>query len=144
MNTWFECTVKYIRMDETGRERKVSETYMLDAVSFTEAEGRIYKELLTMVSSEFLITKIAKTNICEIIPDDNGNRWYKAKVGFITVDEESGKEKRVVQNVLVFSISTENASKQIVEAMKGMMTDFEIIGINESTILGVFTYDEKK
>lgn len=140
MNTWFECTAKYIKMDENGHERKVSETYLLDALSFTEAESRIYKELQTMVSGEFLITKIAKTNISEIIPDDNGDRWYKAKVGFITVDEESGKEKRISQSILVFSDNTVNAGNQIVEAMQGMMADFEIIGINESTILDVFPY----
>jgi hypothetical protein len=142
MNTWFECTAKYIKMDQNGHERKASETYLLDALSFTEAESRIYKELQTMVSGEFIVSKIAKTNISEIIPADNGDRWYKAKVGFIMVDEESGKEKRVAQCVLVFSDSTENASKQIVEAMNGMMADFEIVGINESTILDVFPYLE--
>jgi hypothetical protein len=140
MNTWFECTAKYIKMDENGREKKASETYMLDAISFTEAESRIYKELQTMVSGEFMVTKISKTRISEIIPSDNGDRWYKAKVAFITVDEESGKEKRVAQFVLVFSGSVKEAYDQIIEAMQGMMADFEISGINESTILDVFPY----
>lgn len=144
MNTWFECTAKYIKMDESGREKKVSETYLLDAVSFTEAESRIYKELQTMVSGEFAVSKIAKTKISEIIPSDNGDRWYKAKVAFITVDEESGKEKRTVQNVLVFSDNIKEAYDQIIEAMQGMMADFEISGINESTILDVYPYDEQK
>ena len=78
MNTWFECTAKYIKMDENGHEKKASETYMLDAISFTEAESRIYKELQTMVSGEFMVSKISKTRISEIIPSDNGDRWYKA------------------------------------------------------------------
>jgi len=140
MNTWFECTAKYIKMDENGREKKASETYLLDAISFTEAESRIYKELQTMVSGEFMVTKIAKTHVSEIIPSDNGDRWYKAKVAFITVDEESGKEKRIAQFVLVFSDSIKAAYDQIIEAMQGMMADFEISGINESTILDVFPY----
>jgi len=142
MNTWFETTAKYIKMDENGRERKTSETYLLDAISFSEAETRIYKELQTMVSGEFLVTKIAKTNICEIIPSDNGDRWYKAKVSFITIDEELGKEKRVAQYVLVFSNSPKEASDQITEAMQGMMADFEISSISESNILDVFPYAE--
>lgn len=121
--------------------KKVSETYLLDAVSFTEAESRIYKELQTMVSGEFAVSKIAKTRITEIIPSDNGDRWYKAKVAFITVDEESGKEKRVAQNVLVFSDNIKDVYDQIIEAMQGMMADFEISGINESTIMDVFPYD---
>ena len=140
MNTWFECTAKYIKMDETGHEKKASETYLLDAISFTEAESRIYKELQTMVSGEFVVSRIAKTRISEIIPSDNGDRWYKAKVAFITVDEESGKEKKVVQSVLVFSDSIKEAYDQIIQAMQGMMADFEISGINESTILDVFPY----
>lgn len=144
MNTWFECTAKYIKMDESGREKKVSETYLLDAVSFTEAESRIYKELQTMVSGEFAVSKIAKTRISEIIPSDNGDRWYKAKVAFITVDEESGKEKRVMQNILVFSDNIKDVYDQIIEAMQGMMADFEISGINESTILDVYPYDEQQ
>ncbi len=144
MNTWFECTAKYIRMDENGREKKASETYLLDAVSFTEAESRIYKELQTMVSGEFMVSKIAKTRISEIIPSDSGERWYKAKVAFITVDEESGKEKRVAQFILVNSVSVKEAYDQIIEAMQGMMADFEISGINESTILDVFPYFAEK
>ena len=144
MNTWFECTAKYIKMDETGHEKKASETYLLDAISFTEAESRIYKELQTMVSEEFIVSRIAKTRISEIIPSDNGDRWYKAKVAFITVDEESGKEKRVSQSVLVFSDSIKEAYDQIIVAMEGMMADFEISGINESTILDVFPYQVDK
>lgn len=140
MNTWFECTAKYSKMGEDGREKKVSETYLLDAVSFTEAETRIYKELVSMVSGEFTVTRISKTKLAEIIPAESGDRWYKAKVTFITFDEESGKEKRVSQFVLVFSDNVRNAYDQVIEAMKGMMADFEIGGITESPIVDVFPY----
>jgi len=142
MNTWFETTAKYIKMDENGRERKASETYLLDAITFSEAETRIFKELQTMVSGEFIVTKIAKTNICEIIPSDAGDRWYKAKVSFITIDEELGREKRVAQFVLVYSDSPKEAFDQITEAMQGMMADFEISSISESNIIDVFPYSE--
>jgi len=131
-------------MDENGYEKKVSETYLLDAVSFTEAESRIYKELQTMVSGEFTVSKIAKTRISEIIPSENGDRWYKAKVTFITVNEESGKEKRSSQNVLVCSCNIKEAFDQVIEAMQGMMADFEIGGINESSIMDVFPYEVDK
>ena len=140
MNTWFECTAKYSKMDENGREKKVSETYLLDAVSFTEAETRIYKELVTMVSGEFSVSRISRTKLAEIIPSEVGDRWYKAKVTFITFDEESGKEKRVSQFVLVFSDNVKSAYDQVIEAMKGMMADFEISGITESPIVDVFPY----
>src|SRR5665647_1192079 len=140
MNIWFECTAKYSKMGEDGREKKVSETYLLDAVSFTEAETRIYKELVSMVSGEFTVTRISKTKLAEIIPSEVGDRWYKAKVTFITFDEESGKEKRVSQFVLVFSDNVKDAYDQVIGAMKGMMADFEIGGITESPIIDVFPY----
>jgi hypothetical protein len=144
MNTWFECTAKYIKMDETGHEKNVNETYLLDAISFTEAEGRIYKELQTMVSGEFQVTKIAKTRISEIIPSESGDRWYKAKVTFITVDEENGKEKRISQFILVFSGNIRDAYDQVSETMHGMMAGFEISGINESTIIDVFPVNNQE
>ncbi len=140
MNTWFEVTVKYVKMDESGHERRVSETYLLDAISFTEAEARIYKELQSIVGGEFLVTKITKTNVTEIILSDNGNRWYKAKVNFITIDEETGKEKRVSQFILAFSDTTKMADELITESMQGMMCDFEIAAISENNIMDVFPY----
>jgi len=142
MNIWFEVKALYIKMDENGHERKASEIYLLDALSHTEAEARIYKELQTMISGEFIVARIVKTRISEIIPSDNGDRWYKAKVTFITIDEESGREKRTSQLVLVFSDNVKEAYDQIIEAMQGMMADFEITGINESAILDVFPYSE--
>lgn len=140
MNTWFECTAKYSKMDENGREKKVSETYLLDAVSFTEAESRIYKELSVMVSGEFSVTRISRTNLSEIITSDTGDRWYKAKVTFITFDEENGKEKRVSQFVLVYADTVKNAFDKVMDAMQGMMADFEISGITESPIVEVYPY----
>ena len=140
MNTWFEVTVKYIKLNEQGREKKATETYLLDAVSFSEAESRIYNELEKMISDEFSVRKIAITNISEIIPSENGDRYFKGKVSFITIDEQSGKEKRIAQNVLVFANSVDEADKNIKEAMSGMMADFEITAIIESKIVDVFPY----
>ena len=140
MNTWFECKAKYVKLDENGREKKVNEAYLLDAVSFSEAESRIYKELETMVSGEFTVTKIAKTNIAEIIPSEDGDRWFKAKVSFITIDEEKGKEKRTAQYVLILAKTVRDAYEKVVENMQGMMADFEINAVNESPIMDVFPY----
>jgi len=140
MNTWFECKAKYVKIDENGREKKVNEAYLLDAVSFTEAESRIYKELETMVRGDFTVTKIAKTNVAEIIPSEDGDRWFKAKVSFISVDEESGKEKRTAQYILVLAKTVRDAYEKVVENMQGMMVDFEINAVNESPIMDVFPY----
>jgi hypothetical protein len=144
MNIWFECNAKYVKIDENGREKKVRESYLLDAMSFTEAESKIYKELETMVSGEFDVTKIAKTNIAEIIPSEDGERWFKAKVAFISVDEESGKEKRTSQYILVLAKTVKDTFDKVVENMKGMMVDFEISAISESNIMDVFPYSAEE
>jgi hypothetical protein len=144
MNTWFECNAKYVKIDENGREKKVSESYLLDAMSFTEAESKIYKELETMVSGEFNVTKIAKTNIAEIIPSEDGEKWFKAKVAYISMDEESGKEKRTSQYVLVLAKTVKDAFDKIEKNMEGMMVDFEISAISESTIMDVFPYSAEE
>lgn len=140
MNTWYECTAKYVKIDENGREKKVAENYLLDAVSFSEAESRIYKELETMVSGEFTVTKINKTNIAEIIHSDDGDFWFKAKVSFITIDEERGKEKRTAQYVLILAKTVRDAYDKVIESMQGMMADFEINQVTESSIMDVFPY----
>jgi len=140
MYNWFEVTVKYVKMDETGHERRTVETYLLDAVSFTEAEARINKELQSIVSGNFLVSKIAKTNLTEIIPSEHGSRWYKAKINFITIDESTGKEKRVSQFILAFSDTTKLADELITESMQGMMCNFEIAAISESNIVEVLQY----
>lgn len=140
MQNWFEITAKYIKMDDSGHEKKVTETYLLDAVSFSEAEARIYNELGKLISGEFSVRKISITNISEIIPSSSGDRYFKGKISFITIHEETGKEKRVSQNVLVEASTVEEADKLIKDAMNGMMTDFEIKSISESNILDVFPY----
>ena len=141
METWFEVSVKYAKMGEDGREKKVSETYLLDAVSFTEAEARIHTELLKLVSGEFLVKKIVRTTLSEVIPSILGDRWFKGKVTFVTFDEESGKEKRVSQLVLVYAFSVVDSYEKISEAMHGSMGDFETVAISESPIIDVFKYE---
>jgi hypothetical protein len=142
MNIFFEVTVKYSKMGENGQEKRVTETYLIDAVNFSEAETRIYLELEKMVSGEFKVMKIQRTNLSEIIPSDMGDRWYRVKVTFITFDESSGKEKRVSQMVLAYAETPKLANDLVIEAMKGMMADFEITAISESNIIDIFPYEQ--
>lgn len=94
MHTWFECKVKYVKIDEvSGREKKVNEPYLVDAVSFTEAENRIHQELEQMIRGDFMVTNIRKANYADIFPFDNADRWFKCKVSYVALDEGAGKEK---------------------------------------------------
>lgn len=141
MNIFFEVTVKYSKMGDNGQEKRVTETYLIDAVNFSDAETRIHMELVQMVSGEFKVVKIQRTNLSEIIPSNSGDRWYRAKVTFITFDESTGKEKRVSQLVLVYAETPRDANDSVIEAMKGMMADFEITAISESNIIDIFHYE---
>ena len=94
MNSWFECKIKYRKTDENGKDKLVSEPYLIDALSFTEAEKRTHEELSQYISTEFRITNIKTANFAEIIPVENSDRWFKCKLSLISFDEEKGQEKR--------------------------------------------------
>lgn len=141
MNLWFECKVKYLKINqESGREEKANESYLLDAVSYTEAEKRIYEELEKMISGEFSISRISKTNISEIVPSENGQYWYKAKVSFTSVDEESGKTKKLTQYLLVLANSIKEAFDTVEDHLSESMADYEVPAINISPIVDVFPF----
>jgi len=88
MALWFECKVRYDRMQENGAVKKVNEPYLVDALSFTEAESRIIEEMTPFISGEFSISAVKKTKISEIFTDESGDRYYMVKVNFITLDEK--------------------------------------------------------
>ena len=108
---WFEAKVKYMKVNEDGREKKVNEAYLLDAMSYTEAESRIMHEMESVISGDYYISSLKKSNITELVPseDENDDRWYKAKVNIIDAEEVSGKEKSPGQYYLVAASNINNA-----------------------------------
>lgn len=142
MNTWFECKVKYVKIGFDGKEKMVTENYLIDAVSFTEAESRVNKELEPYIGGEFTVTNIKMANFSELIPNENGDRWFKCKVAFITLDEEKGIEKRSNTYMLVQSNNVKEAYDALQKALSDTMSDYEIPSIQESPLMDVFTYFE--
>ncbi|WP_044117707.1 DUF4494 domain-containing protein [Alkaliflexus imshenetskii] len=141
MHTWFECKVRYIKIDETtGKEKKVNEPYLVDAVSFTEAESRIHKELEQMIRGEFHVTNIRKADYSDIFPFDDADRWYKCKVGYVSIDETAGKEKKITSQMLVMGNNLKEAYDNLLTSLSGMTVDFDVTGVNESPIMDVFPY----
>jgi hypothetical protein len=141
MNTWFECKVKYEKIDEqTGKQKKVNEPYLIDAVSYTEAESRINAEMEQYVSGEFSVPSIKKANYTDLFFFDDGDKWYKAKVMFVSIDEEAGKEKKVANQMLVIASDIKEAYDRINKSMEGMVVDYEIVLLQETNIADVFPY----
>lgn len=138
MALWFECKIRYDRMQENGAVKKVNEPYLVDALSFTEAESRIIEEMKPFISGDFSISAVKKTKIAEIFFDESGDKYYMVKYNIITLDEKSGAEKRVAVFTLVQAGDFDMALANFRENMKGTIADFEIASISETPIMDVF------
>lgn len=139
---WFECKIAYEKVMEDGLQKKVNETYTVDALSFTEAEKRIMEEMSSYISGEFTVKDIKIAPYKEIFfsEDASADRWYKAKLQFITIDEKTEKEKRSSVNYLVQAGTLKGAVNNIEEVMGGSMMDYVIASVAETTLMDVFEY----
>lgn len=148
MVNYFLSTVRYEKTMENGLNKTVSEQYLFDALSFTEAEARTIEELKPYISGEFSIPQIVKPRISELFLSEDvaAARYYKVKVAFITLDEKSGAEKKTNSFILVQASDFKNAYDRFIEGMKGTMADYEIVSIVETQILDYYPvkYDEKQ
>ena len=140
---WFICKIRYEKVMEDGLQKKVTEQYVVDALSFTEAEARIIEEMSQYISGEFEVVEIDRCVFKEVFfsDEDTADKWYKSKLQFITIDEKTEKEKRTAVYYLVHGSSLENARKNIDEVMGGTMIDYVISGVNETKIMDVFEYE---
>ena len=145
MNEWFECKVKYERTMDDGKVKKVNEPYLVDALSFTEAEERIIEERKHYMSGEFQVSDIKRARYAELFEtdDESADRWFKVKLTFITLDEKTGAEKKTSQNVLVQAADLRDAVKRLDEGMKSSMMDYVISSVAESPLLDVYHYMPK-
>lgn len=142
-NEWFECKVKYEKTMENGMVKKVNEPYLVDALNFTEAESRIIEEITPFMTGVFEVSDIKRARYAEMFEapgDDSADKFFRAKLVFITLDEKSGKEKKTSQNILIQASDLRDAIKRLDEGMKGSMLDYTIASITETAIMDVFHY----
>jgi len=140
MHNWFECKIKYEKTAEEGKIVKVSESYLVDALTFSEAEERINKEMEPFISGEFSVTTIKKARINEMFFNENGDKWYRCKVFFISLDEEKGTEKKIATIMMVQASDVKEAWDGLHEGMKGSMADYQVAAITETAIMDVYKY----
>ena len=140
MHNWFECKVRYEKVAENGMNKKVTEPYLVDALSFTEAEARIIEEITPFISGEFQVNAIKRANFSEIIPNEQGDKWFKCKLVFITLDEKSAREIKTATNILVQANNIDEAKLSLDEAMKGTMADYLVESVIETKIMDVYPY----
>lgn len=142
MGNWFECKIRYEKVMENGMKKKVTEPYLVDALSFTEAEARTIKEVKPFISGEMTISGIKRANYSELFSSNNekDDRYYKCRLLFVLLDEKSGKEKKTRTNVLVQASNVETAKTNLDAGMKGTMADYVIESITETAIMDVYPY----
>ena len=142
---WFECKIRYEKVMEDGTPKKVNEVYVIDALSFSEAEERIMEEMSSYISGEVELVDVKIAPYKEIFFADNNltERWFKAKVVYITIDERTQREKRMPVMVLVTAGNINSAIKNTDEVMGGTMIDYAITAIQETKIFDVFEYKNK-
>ncbi|GGZ14297.1 hypothetical protein GCM10007049_02690 [Echinicola pacifica] len=143
MRTWFLCKVKYAKENEQGLLKNVSEQYLIDAVSFTEAEARIYDMLGSVIRGDFQVTNISKSNIVDVFFYDDIDVWHKCKITYVVADADSGKEKKVTQYMLVTAHDVKEAYDRIHESLSNMLVTFRVPDINESPIVEIFPYESE-
>lgn len=141
MSQWFECKVKYDRIIENGVQKTVSEPYLVDALSFTEAEARITEKMQPFISGDFAVDAVKRVNLSDIFYNSTGDRWYKVKTNFITIDEKTAVEKRTATYQMVQASDFKGALTTFLEGMNDTMADFEIASITETAIMDVFPAD---
>lgn len=138
MANWFECKVRYDKVQDNGSVKKVNEPYLVDAFSFTEAEARIIEEQTPFISGDFSVSAVKRTKISEIFYDEGGDRWYMVKVAFMTIDEKSGVEKKTNTFILVQATDFRNAVENFTKGMADTMADYEIVSIAETPLMDVY------
>lgn len=137
---WFEVKVKYSMIGENGAEKKMSEPYLVDALSFTEAEARINKEMEPYLSDDFQIVNMKRANYTDLLEDEDGDKYFKCKIVFVTIDEEKGKEKKTSNYILVQAKDIESALLNLKAGFRDMTIDWDVTTISETLIMDVFKY----
>ena len=144
MYNWFTYKMTFDRQGEDGLIRKVTEQFLVDALSFTDAEARIVKEVQPFVTGELLVADIKRARISEMFYDEDGDKWYRCKINYLSVDEMKGVEKRISQTIMVQATCFKGAVDTLFERMNDTLGDYEVVSISETQILDVFQYVEQK
>lgn len=139
---WYSCKVKYQKIDQHGNQIKATDTYLIEAISYTDAETRLYEIMEQLVSVEFQVIAISKANFEDIINSEEGFDWYKIKASALSYDEDSGKERKITSYYLISSEDIVKSLEQINEYFKDSIHDYSVLSAAITTINDVFPFEE--
>ncbi len=138
MINWFTVKLKYTKQLDNGTLKRVTEPYLVAAMTFTDAEARIYEEMGNAIRGEFMVAGIARTDIHNIFPIDGSNLWFKCKVSYESADDDGGKAKKINQYFLTEGTSVKDACENLIENLSDLMADYKILSVAESPIIEIF------
>ncbi len=138
---WFDCKVVYYKEDDKGKRKRVTESYLVEAFNFSQAEDRISEQVAPFILGEFTVNGLRKASINEIFPNNEGDKLYKCKVSFMSIDEVSAKEKKINSIILVFGTDLANALEHLTDNLKECMDVYEVVSITETPYLDIFPLD---
>lgn len=143
MQNWYEGVIRYEKVTEEGKVKKVNELYLVDALSATECEARLIEEMTPFITGEFAVKSVKESNYSELFlsEEEAADRYFKCKLIFITLDEKSGKEFKTSTLILVQAADLREAVKKLDEGMKGTMADYQIGSVAETAIMDVYSYN---
>ena len=146
MKKWFNTKIKYQKQNDQGLLKLATESYLVDAVSFTEAEARITEIMAPEIQGEMIVSGVTKTNYSEIIfvPEIIDENWYKVKVSYVSLDSDSGKEKKVSEYLLVAALNPECVVVDLQEHFKSMLVPYEIESIVKTSIIDVYPFNTEE
>lgn len=144
MDNWFTAGIRYDKVLENGQEKKVTEYYLVDAFSFTEAETRVTEEMSHLINGEFKVESLKREKLTETFFHEVGEKYYKTKVNYITLDERTGREKKQPVYMLVQASTIDEAKDRLIDGMNGTMADYVVESITETKIIDVFPYESGK
>lgn len=142
MRIWFQCTVKYAKENEQGLLKTITEVYLVDAVSFTEAEAILYKRLASQIRGDFQVKSVSKSNIVDVFFYEDADLWHKCKICYMVADGDTGKEKKVTKFMIVTASDIREAYDRIIKSLGNMLVSFRVPDIIESPIIEVFPYEK--
>lgn len=132
--SYFIATCKYEKMQENGAVKRVSEKYLCDALSIVEADAAVTENLKPYISGDFFTSKVENSPIAEVMGDKEADKFYLAKVAFITIDERSAKEKKTVSQWLIGGTDFNDAYEVVLREINKCMADIEVQSLSETAI----------
>lgn len=143
MASWYQAAIRFQKEDEAGSLQTITEVYLVDSISFTEAEARAYKQIVTG-AMDFSVVSIVRMRLADLFIYEDGEKWFKVKVVYFSVDEKSGKEKKVVNYMLVNADGVDQALERIKENMRNFLIPYEVEAVVLTKILDVFPYSAEE